>query len=209
MRLSLQEQETTYIYDPVEKVWIVYSTYKPHINRILERCYDIEVEYTEKGDVFGVRGKANRNQIRIYVDKGSTVLQKASQQTVKTLNKRAEKMGLQGNLTLNELNRILDKFGGKCALTGDDDIQIDHIIPLSIKEVGTEIGNILPMRHDLNASKNADNIFEWYENNGKRFGVTEKTFEEVMAYVAELNGMTLSEYKEYTYSIFSKGKATV
>ena len=41
------EQETLYNYDPINDSWKVYSTYPPHIRRILENANSIKYEHKD------------------------------------------------------------------------------------------------------------------------------------------------------------------
>lgn len=107
---------------------------------------------------------------------------------------------LINDFTDDEKDELMYKFDGKCALTGKDvPIHMDHVIPVSIGHGGTTKSNMLPIWQRINSSKSNSNIFEWYKENGRRFEVCPDRFENAVAYLAELNGMTVDEYREYVY----------
>jgi len=86
-----------------------------------------------------------------------------------------------------------------CDLTGTPDVHLDHVIPLSIGHGGTIEENMLPLRGDLNLSKSDHNIFEWFDANHERLGLSQRKFDELIAYLSDLNGLTPEEYREYVY----------
>lgn len=107
---------------------------------------------------------------------------------------------LVDDFTEEQRMAISERFEGKCALTGKDvSIQMDHVIPVAIGHGGTTLSNMLPIWQRINSSKGAKNIFEWYKDNGERFEVCPDRFAKVIAYLAELNGMTTEEYRDYVY----------
>lgn len=60
------EQETIYNYDPIDGLWRIYSTYPPHIRRIIERGEDINEYKDGEGRVIEVTGTLEPHQIRLY-----------------------------------------------------------------------------------------------------------------------------------------------
>lgn len=113
-------------------------------------------------------------------------------------NKRVN--ALPNDFSAKDKASLIERFEGKCALTGREvPIQIDHVIPVSIGHGGTFNGNMLPVWQRINSSKGNRNLFEWYADNGERFGVVPELFEQSVAYLAELNGMTADEYRDYVY----------
>lgn len=101
-------------------------------------------------------------------------------------------------IPIKEKNKTLKQFNYSCALTGTkNNIHVDHIIPLVTGHASNFFENLLPLKSDLNDSKNGRNIFEWAKQEHKRLGFTLTQFNEVMTEVASRSGMTLKEYKEY------------
>lgn len=112
--------------------------------------------------------------------------------------RRARKKGLENDLTGYEIIELNGKFGG-CALTGDADTHLDHVIPLATGYGGTTYSNMAPLRVDLNQSKNAKNIFEWFNDVKEREGLCEDKFAALILHLAGANGMSPEEYREHVY----------
>lgn len=118
---------------------------------------------------------------------------------VNTANRRARLLNLPNTFTLKEKRATLRHFGG-CALTsGPYDLHWDHVIPIAVGHAGTTKGNMLPLRSYLNTSKNDRNIFDWFYANQSRFYLSQSRFDFTIAYLADLNGMTSAEYRDYVY----------
>lgn len=64
-----EEQETIYNFDPIDEVWHIYSTYPPHIRRIMERADVATTVKNDDGRIIEVHAKAAPGQIRIYFEK--------------------------------------------------------------------------------------------------------------------------------------------
>jgi hypothetical protein len=112
--------------------------------------------------------------------------------------RRARKSALPDTLTVEEYFRTLEYFGNACALTGrTDDLEKEHAIPLSIGHGGTTFGNCYPMNKSLNVSKYNHNIFEWFEANRQRFELSQERFDNLIAYLASANAMTVEEYRAH------------
>lgn len=88
----------------------------------------------------------------------------------------------------------------KCAITGDDDTHLDHFIPMSTGHGGTYEGNLILLSKELNLSKGTRNPFIW----AKDYLTEEqqKNFTKVVEYLAELNGLTVEEYREFVFWCF-------
>lgn len=87
----------------------------------------------------------------------------------------ARKHSLPDTFSEDDYQRMMEYWGGKCALSGEaGKITLDHWIPLSDPACpGTTATNILPMLSTLNYSKNAQNPQVWLR---RKFG-TEKAQE--------------------------------
>jgi hypothetical protein len=113
--------------------------------------------------------------------------------------RRARKASLPDDFTVEQMEETLEYFGG-CALTGSkSDIQWDHVIPLATGNGGTLRGNMIPLRGNLNTSKYASNIFEWFEANRQRFNLEQWRFDRLIEWLGKANGMTVEEYRDYVY----------
>ena len=121
--------------------------------------------------------------------------------------RRARKQSLPNDLTLEQQNAIMTQFNNACALTGEtSNLHIDHVIPLATGHGGTTYGNMIPLRGDLNSSKHDSNLFEWFESNRQRFNLSQAKFNALVKYLADVNEMTVKEYKAYYYGCF-EGKS--
>jgi hypothetical protein len=113
--------------------------------------------------------------------------------------RRALKAKLPNDLTDIQQKEILDMFDGGCALTGDPDINWDHVLPIAIGHGGTTYGNMIPLRKDLNFSKHTANIFDWFDANRQRFELSQGKFDKLVDFLSSANAMTVEEYREYVY----------
>ncbi|MCQ4363051.1 hypothetical protein KQR54_18300 [Mycobacterium gordonae] len=113
--------------------------------------------------------------------------------------RRARKSALPDTLTYAQINETLAYFNAGCALTGDEGFQWDHVIPLASGSGGTTHGNMIPLRSDLNASKNDSNVFEWFAANKQRFALSQERFDSLISWLSEVNGMTPEMYRDYVY----------
>lgn len=121
--------------------------------------------------------------------------------------RRALLRALPNDLTDEDVVAILESFDNRCALTGEQgELHIDHFIPLASGRGGTTLRNMIPLRADLNVSKNAQNPLKWFAENKERFELDENRFEKVLEYLADLNGMAVPEYMSYIDSCFSNDK---
>lgn len=119
---------------------------------------------------------------------------------LKIFNRKAETKHLPHDLTAMDKRAILARFDNSCCLTGEmSDIHFDHVIPLKIGRGGTTFGNIIPLHGPLNISKNKHNVFEWFETSKERFNLSEERFNEVIKWLASVNGLTEEEYKDFVY----------
>ncbi len=109
----------------------------------------------------------------------------------------AKKRALPHTLTEEQTKSILAKFGGGCALTGSKDYHLDHFIAISTGYGGTTYENIIPLSSSLNASKNDSNPFIWFNQNKERLGLDEELFSRVVEHLAEANGMSTEEFRNY------------
>jgi len=112
--------------------------------------------------------------------------------------RRARKRQLPDDLTLEQRNATLEHFGNSCALTGyTEGIHLDHVIPVSVGHGGTIEQNMIPLRADLNISKSARCIFDWFYDVKDHFKLPQTKFDELIKYLADINGMTADEYEDY------------
>src|SRR5690606_23904074 len=117
---------------------------------------------------------------------------------------RAKKKGAHANISDTYLSEVLEYFNGACALTGEtENITFDHVIPLSVSDRGSVKGNIIPINHSINSSKNDRNIFLWFSEYGDSLGISGDKFNELISFLAKENYMTEKEFEDYYFSFFS------
>lgn len=113
--------------------------------------------------------------------------------------RRARKKALPDNLTADETRQILTRFNDTCSLSDDVVIHLDHFIPISTGHAGTIKENMVPLSEILNRSKRARNPFEWAETLTPE---QRSNFNEVVEYLAEINGLTVTKYREFVFWCF-------
>jgi hypothetical protein len=118
--------------------------------------------------------------------------------TLSKQRRRARKVELPDDFTPEQVTATALYFKG-CALTGDSNVHFDHLIPLATGHGGTTYGNMIPLRADLNLSKQNANIFEWFNANKERFNLQQEKFDLLIAWLSAANEMSVDEYKDYVY----------
>lgn len=127
-------------------------------------------------------------------------LRNPSKARLPKLKRRARLSRLPDTFTKEEYRIMMDFFSWSCALTGEiRNLHNDHAIPLSTGFGGTTVFNIIPLKAELNLSKNDSNFFIWFHENKTRFNISQAKFDKTIEYLAGMNGMTPQEYKEYVY----------
>lgn len=122
--------------------------------------------------------------------------------------RRARKDSLPDTFTIEQLESTLNFFGGGCALTGDvGNTHWDHVIPIATGSGGTTEANMIPLRADLNQSKNASNLFDWFEREKEHLGLSVEKFDTLIGFLAEKNAMSVEDYRSFYYEQFQKKKA--
>ena len=117
-----------------------------------------------------------------------------------TLKRRSLLKKSEFNFGKSEMERVLSVFGGGCALTGSkENIHWDHVIPVTTGYGATTIKNMIPLRGDINISKKDSNFFDWFKLKGRKFSISKRKFNEVVRYLANVNGMSVESYREYVY----------
>lgn len=61
-----ESQETLYSYTPIGECWLVYSTYPPHVRRLLDYATVSRIDHDTDGKVIAVTGTVDANQIRLF-----------------------------------------------------------------------------------------------------------------------------------------------
>ncbi|WP_226036735.1 hypothetical protein [Aquibacillus saliphilus] len=60
------EQETVYNYSAIDGDWRIYSTYPPHIRKLLEYAVIANKTTDGSGRVISVDGNVDKNQVRLF-----------------------------------------------------------------------------------------------------------------------------------------------
>lgn len=113
--------------------------------------------------------------------------------------RKARKNRLLDTLVNEEREKMLTVFEDKCVICDKDYEHLDHFIPIYVGHGGTSKGNIVPMCSRCNLTKQAKNPFEWVKTLGEE---QRKNFNIVVEYLAELNGLTVDEYREFVFWCF-------
>jgi hypothetical protein len=135
----------------------------------------------------------HKQQEKLYRNQNKDILR------LNVTRRLARKRQLPDDFTFEQEMSVAAEFNKSCAMTGGSNIHWDHVIPLSVGHGGTTYGNMIPLRADLNQSKNDSNIFEWFEANRQRFELSQERFDNLIAYLASANAMTVEEYRDYVY----------
>lgn len=121
---------------------------------------------------------------------------------LKKQRRRAREKNLSDTFSKEQMEETLAYFGG-CALTGASvDIHWDHVVPLATDQCGTTVGNMIPLRKDLNQSKNDANIYEWFEAHKNRLNLSQERFDRLIEWLAKSNGTTPEGYRSFVYKCF-------
>jgi hypothetical protein len=112
--------------------------------------------------------------------------------------RRAYKLELPSIWGESDRIAMRSSFGDACALSGKEDCDDDHFLPLSIGHGGTYLGNMYPLYFRYNRKKYTKNLFDWFEANRQRFELDQSRFDSLVAKLAEQNGLTSEEFREYT-----------
>jgi len=141
----------------------------------------------------------NTEEYRIQKKKYSLRWQRDNKEKLilNVCRRRARKAALPDTFTFEERDFILNHFMGACALTGSTDYHMDHVLPIACGHGGTIFENMIPLRDDLNSSKKASHIFEWFSSNRNRFNLSQEKFDSLVEYLAQVNEMTKQEYRAY------------
>jgi hypothetical protein len=110
-------------------------------------------------------------------------------------NRLAIGKNLIATITESELVAINETFLHACCLTGSTNkIHLDHFVALNTGHGGSYFGNLVPIRADLNIAKSDRNPFVWAQSKSASI---RKRLRHVVACLADLNGMSVTEYTTF------------
>ncbi|HLR58901.1 MAG TPA: hypothetical protein VK094_00285 [Pseudogracilibacillus sp.] len=137
----------------------------------------------------------NKTKVREYKrkwDKENEILYKLKNHTY-----FAERKGLKSEWNEEHYYEVMEQFGGKCSLSREKkNLNMDHFIAIETGHGGTYKGNMIPLNERLNQTKSNKNPFEWIKE--QSFDIQEN-FKGVVKYLAELNGLEVSEFTKFVY----------
>jgi hypothetical protein len=195
-----------------------YETNKEHLLELMHARYESDKEthkersrkyYAENKEVISERFREYReaNKERFLEYARNWRRNNPEKDMLIAERRRARKKALPDDFTEEQLMETLNFFGG-CALTGEmDSLHWDHVIPLATNMGGTTFGNMIPLRGDLNTSKNDANIFEWFERNKERFNLSQSNFDRLVEWLANVNGVSVEAYRDYVHGCFAAKEA--
>ncbi|MEL3959424.1 hypothetical protein NST17_19925 [Caldifermentibacillus hisashii] len=151
--------------------------------------------------------EANKEKERIRLKKWREenkekykIINKANKQRRKAMRKL-----LVSTVSKDDIESMLNHFQNKCSLSNErKNLHIDHFIALSTGHCGSYIGNLIPLSAELNISKRDENPFEWIKT---RNDIDENKFNNVVKYLADLNGLNTNEYKEFVYWCYNNQRS--
>jgi hypothetical protein len=197
-----------------------YESNKERLNEMMRKYYEDNKEnlaeykrgyYADNKDAISEYYREYRKDKKEYLTELSRNWRRNNPEKATLIieRRRARKKALPDDFTEEQMTETLNFFGG-CALTGEtDSLHWDHVIPLATNIGGTTFGNMIPLRSDLNTSKSDANIFEWFERNKERFNLSQTNFDRLVERLAEVNGMTAAEYRDFVYECFNTIKEAV
>lgn len=111
-------------------------------------------------------------------------------------NRRALKHALPYSTSSELWLDVIMDYGGKCAVTGKDRFNLEHMVPISWGWGGSLKNNIYPMDSTLNTQKSNKNPFKFMK---QLKGQQRANFEQVLRNLAKENGLTYKEYRKFVY----------
>lgn len=161
--------------------------------REIERCRQW---YQENPNYFREYYEHNKERHSANVRKWGK--ENRGKKSIHLQNYRAKRNALPNTLTSDGYKKVMKKLNLGCFYNEQTiNLEIDHVIPISIGHGGTTEGNCVPMTSGLNQSKLNNNVFEWFESNRQRFKLSQENFERRIEWLASANALTVQEYREF------------
>lgn len=100
--------------------------------------------------------------------------------------------------------KIQKDFGYGCAITGIENYDFEHFIPIHTGHGGAYEGNIIPMQAYLNSTKGNKNPFYWFrELQSRRPSLSLKRWDNLIEYLAKKHGLSVEDYFEFVNWCFT------
>ena len=123
---------------------------------------------------------------------------KKVERTVNSYNRVEFVKSLPNDLKKDSWKNILNEFDNKCALSGlEEDVTLEHFIPISTGHSGTIEANIFPLNKSLNFSKNNRNPFYWFAKNDFPVSFTIESWDKLVQTLAKKNNLSTDDYVEF------------
>lgn len=120
--------------------------------------------------------------------------QNADRKRISTSKYRARRRKLADTFTNQQRTAVMNRFNGKCFITGSDTVHLDHYTPITAPNPehnpGTAHGNMIPLDAALNISKGNRNAVDWFmrEYDAGRFDDENmRNFADGIRYLAEVS----------------------
>jgi hypothetical protein len=183
--------------------------YLDHIFRKCVKCeYKPLSDFSKKEGYWGLESECREcrnSRLRTWASENYSItkyrtkswrMENRERNSVIAQRRRAALEGLPHDC---DYENIIDVFGEECAFTNATSPSLEHFIPVSWRHGGTHVGNVYFMSKSLNSSKHNRNPFEWFDYAEKEFGLDRSKFNELVAKLAELNGLTTEQFRSFVY----------
>ena len=108
-------------------------------------------------------------------------------------NSRARQAGVTADLSAEQLEQIWNMYDYRCALTGELNPNVDHVIPIR-KGGGSTLTNILPISRSMNSRKRDKCLLIFFDELTE---ISEERKQAVLDELAARNAMSVEQYKCY------------
>jgi hypothetical protein len=123
---------------------------------------------------------------------------KKIERTSNSYNRSDFVKSLPNTINKDSWKNILNEFDNKCALSGlEEDVTLEHFIPISTGHSGTIEGNIFPLNKSLNFSKNNRNPFYWFSKNDFPVKFSIESWDNLVQTLAKKNNLSTNDYVEF------------
>lgn len=115
--------------------------------------------------------------------------------TVYKQRERAKFFNTIDELTEQNIKQLKEFANGKCMISGKETtLELDHVQALSKQFIGNTKGNVILVSPQVNQAKHTKSLFEFLESPHSNDLVDKETLIRTLKYLAEANGLTLSQY---------------
>lgn len=114
---------------------------------------------------------------------------------------RARYFGTPDYFTLEDWLELKAFANGRCMISGrkSDNLQVDHVMSLSKRVLGSTKGNIILVCEEVNQAKHQMSLFEFLQSPRSKGLVDPEQLKRTIQYLAAANGMTPEEYLNFLW----------